>query len=184
MSVGPEFPAYILKDLRAIVPKFVVSWHRWEDAEGVCPLIGLPFERIAQEDGSVQCCCYTHPAGPQKWTITKEEATRGRFIIFEENNGRQDKLFDIVYHDCSPIDPVTNGRMIYEEVAQRIGVWKEAEAEVLSREKKAAERAAMAQPFEEKVQDAAADSFRRGEGYSQVQVPGYKTTPSGIIVPN
>lgn len=178
-----HFPEYILKDLRAIVPRFAVSWHRWEDNEGVCPLIGLPFEREKQPDGSFLCTCSIHPAGKQQWIAEKNEVSDGRFILFEENQGRELKLFDLVYHEGTPIDPIQNGTLIVTEVVKRIDMWKEAEREILSREKKAAERAATAAPFEEKIQDAAADSFRRGEGFAQVQVPGFRETKSGILVP-
>lgn len=180
---SPDFPQHILNDIRAIVPKFTVSWHRWEDSEGVCPLIGLPFERVKREDGSYLCTCSIHPMGKQQWVIDAKDAPEGRFILFEENNGHEVKLFDIVYHDCSPIDPVQNRRIIVKEVAGRIGMWREAEKEILSREKKQREREMAAAPFEERVSDAAADAFRRGEGFSQVSVPGLVKTKSGIIVP-
>lgn len=179
-----EFPEWLLKDLRALAPVFSVSWHRWEDAEGVCPLIGMPFTREVQPDGMVEFVVSVGQGGRYSWTEKPSDVSEGRFVIFETNQGRLCKLFDLVYHDGTPIDPVSNGRLIINELGARIGAWREAEAEVLSREKKAKERAENARPFEEAMHDSLADGFRRDNSYAQVSVPaGFTKTDGGIIVP-
>lgn len=191
----PQFPAWLLSDLQAVLARVRISWEPWDDMESLLPVFGKHYERGVDTEGKVWWRQFSKGAGePPVWELVPpDNLNEGRFVLSEEFEGRNIKKFDLIYpatksgelmgYPCRLVNPEYEAGLIKEAFHMRFDV----EQTVLSkireqREKEERDVHLMALAELRPAMEAASDAL--GHSGNRVVVPqGFQEHTSGLLIP-